>query len=145
MSDRVRDADLGFSARRRVSTCVRHGTIAVTLGLVASCTSSLQEVRAREAEWRFRGVPPGQQREAARCIRDGFYRRVVGPVLVAQEIEETDDGLHVVGRNSVTPAAAMFDVAIREGEVLVMIASSPLTPREPLRNAIDACLATGGS
>jgi hypothetical protein len=106
---------------------------------MAACSSSLREVRAREPEFRFAGVPASGQFEVARCIRDVLDQAVGEGVL--QEIELGRDGMHVVGRPDESLSAAVFyDVAVREGAVAVRVAPSSVIPPEMLRGAIAACV-----
>jgi hypothetical protein len=107
--------------------------------LIGACsTSSLREVRAREPELRFAGVPASGQLEMARCVRDMLDRGVGDDIL--QEIEVASDGIHVIGRLVESLSEGVFyDVAVREDAVLVRQAPGSVIPSEMLRYAIGAC------
>jgi hypothetical protein len=108
--------------------------------LVAGCSSSLREVRARTPEFQVSGVPASRQLEVARCIRD-VLDRGLGEGIV-QEIELASDGMHVVGRTDASLSTAVFyDVAVGEDAVAARVAPRSVVPPEMLRGAIAACLA----
>ena len=62
--------------------------LVVALVLVVGCSSNLREVRAREPEGRFAGVPRARQVETARCIRDGLDERVDGFRLLRAQADD---------------------------------------------------------
>ena len=114
--------------------------------VTTACSSSLHEVRARDPEFRFPGVPASRQFEVARCIRDVLDAGLGDESSILQEIERDPDGMHVIGRPDESPsaAAAVFDVAVREDAVVAMMAPAPVIPREMLRDAITTCVGTKG-
>ena len=113
--------------------------------VTAACSSSLREVRARDPEFRFPGVPASRQFEVARCIRDVLDAGLGEESAILQEIERDPDGMHVIGRPDESPStAAVFDVAVREDAVVAMMARAPVIPREMLRDAITICVGTKG-
>jgi hypothetical protein len=119
--------------RRLAWLCVVGGVITATSG----CSSTLREVRAREPEFRFPGIPASNHFEVAGCIRDvleGTSDEVV------HGIEREPDGMHVIGRPDEHPSAALFDVAIREDAVVAMVAPAATDWTAMLRNAVTACI-----
>lgn len=116
--------------------------LCVAPALVAACSSSLREVRARPPEFRFGGVPASGQLEVARCIRDVLDRSAGDDIL--QEIELAPDGIHVVGGLEESLATTVFyDVAVREDAIVARVAPRSVIPPEMLRSAITACHPTG--
>ncbi|HSE05307.1 MAG TPA: hypothetical protein VLK35_14255 [Methylomirabilota bacterium] len=106
--------------------------------MAACSSSSLREVRAREPELRFAGVPASGQFEVARCIRDMLDQSIGEDIL--QEIEMASDGIHVVGRLAESLSAGVFyDVAVKEDAILARAAPGSVIPPEMLRRAIGAC------
>jgi hypothetical protein len=117
----------------------RFAWLCVASALLAACSSSLREVRARQPEFRFVGVPTSRQLEVARCIRDVLDQGIGEAVL--QEIELGRYGMHVVGRPDESLSAAVFyDVAVREDAVAARVAPSSVIPPEMLRGAIAVCV-----
>jgi hypothetical protein len=114
--------------------------VTTTVVLVGSgCGSSLREVRAREPEFQVNGVPLAGQLEAARCIRDKVDERVGLLFSILQEVWQESDGVHVIGR-SANSSVALFDIAVREDAVAVMVAPGPVPPSGALRDAVVACV-----
>lgn len=99
---------------------------------------SLREVRAREPQFQVSGVPLAGQLKAAQCIRDKFDERVGVLLSILQEVWQESDGVHVIGR-SANSSTVLFDIAVREDAVVVMVAPGPVPPPGTLRDAVVAC------
>jgi hypothetical protein len=124
-----------------VTTVRQLAWVAFTVAAVsAGCSTSLREIRARDPDFRFEGVAASRHFAVARCIRDVLEQ--VGADSVAYEIAQDHEGTHVIGRpdESLSVGAVFFDVAVREDEVVVRMAPTPVVSREALRYAVTVCV-----